>query len=103
VANIEIKTNIIKMNDEPKIEIKETNELIAVRVPKGDRWKLVNDSGNIIHKSLTEALESYFVATKFKGDFRLAPMDGKLYAIKQTEEEIVPETPRPFNIYGEEE
>lgn len=90
-------------SDKSWIEIKETNELIAVRVPKGDRWKLVDDPKNVVHPSLTEALEAYFMSHKFKGDFRLSPMDSKLYAIKKTEEEIKPEPPKTFNIYGEEE
>jgi hypothetical protein len=39
--------------------------------------------------------------TKFKGEYRLAPLDSKLYAIKVIEEEVVPEAPKTFNIYGD--
>jgi hypothetical protein len=39
--------------------------------------------------------------TKFKGEYRLAPLDSKLYAIKVIEEEVVPESPKIFNIYGD--
>ncbi len=56
-------------------KITEQNELIATRVPPGDRWKLLNDSRKVIHNSLTEALESYFMETKQKCEYRLAPMD----------------------------
>lgn len=87
------------MNTEKKIT--ERSELIAIRVPPGDRWTLKSDSRKVIHNSLTDALEAYFTETKFKGDYRLSPMDSKLYAIKMVEEEIVPEPPKTFNIYGD--
>jgi len=82
-------------------KIVEQSELIAVRVPPGDRWNLVSDSRKIIHESLTETLEAYFNNTKFKGEYRLSPLDSKLYAIKMIEEEIQPEAPKTFNIYGD--
>ena len=82
-------------------KITENLEVIAVRVPPGDRWKLVNDARKIIHNTLTEALEAYFLETKFKGEYRLAPLDSKLYAIKSIEEEIIPPAPKGFNIYGD--
>ena len=82
-------------------KITEHNEIIAVRVAPGDRWKLVNDTRKVIHNSITEVLEAYFMETKQKCEYRLAPMDNKLYVIKTIEEEIVPEVPRSFNIYGD--
>ena len=42
------------------------------------------------------------MSTNFKGEYRLAPLDGKLYAIKSTEEEVVPEPVKKYNIYGDE-
>jgi CRISPR/Cas system-associated exonuclease Cas4 (RecB family) len=81
--------------------IKEVNEIIAIRVPPGDRWTLRTDSRKIIHNSLTETLEAYFMETKQKCEYRLAPMDSKLYVIKTVEEEIIPELPKGFNIYGD--
>jgi hypothetical protein len=39
--------------------------------------------------------------TKQKCEYRLAPMDSKLYVIKTVEEEIIPEPIREYNIYGE--
>ena len=80
----------------------ERNELIATRVPPGDRFTLVDDSKKVIHKSLTDTLEAYLEVTNFKGEYRLAPLDGKLYAIKSTEEEIKPEPIKKYNIYGDE-
>ena len=59
-------------------------------------------SKKVIHKSLTDALEAYLGVTSFKGEYRLAPLDSKLYAIKTTEEEIKPEPIKKYNIYGDE-
>ena len=85
-----------------KTKVIERNEVIATRVPPGDRWSLVEDSKKVIHKSLTDTLEAYLMSTNFKGEYRLAPLDGKLYAIKSTEEEVVPEPVKTYNIYGDE-
>ncbi len=80
----------------------EHNELIANRIAPGDNWILVDDSKKIIHKSITDTLEAYLVKTGFKGEYRLAPLDSKLYAIKTSEEEIKPEPIKRYNIYGDE-
>ena len=85
-----------------KTKVIERNELIATRVPPGDRFTLVDDSKKIIHKSLTDTLEAYLEVSNFKGEYRLAPLDGKLYAIKTTEEEVKPEPIKKYNIYGDE-
>jgi hypothetical protein len=85
-----------------KTKVVERNELIATRVPPGDRWTLVDDSKKIIHKSLTDALEAFLNTSGFKGEYRLAPLDSKLYAIKTSEEEIRPEPVKKYNIYGDE-
>ncbi len=79
----------------------EDNHLIAVRVPKGDRWKLVDDPTEKVFESLTDVLEAYFNVSKFKGAYRLDPLDSKLYAIQTHEEEIPDEEPREYGIYGE--
>ena len=73
-----------------KTKAVERNELIATRVPPGDRWTLVDDSKKIIHKSLIDTLESYLGTTNFKGEYRLDPIGSKLYAIKTSEEEVKP-------------
>ena len=75
--------------NKPDKKITEQSELIATRIPPGDRWTLKNDGRKVIHN------------TRFKGDYRLAPIDSKLYAIKSVEEEIVPEPLKTFNIYGD--
>ena len=77
----------------------EHNELIANRQAPGDSWVLVGD--NVVHKSLTGALEAWFQKTQQKAEFRLAPLDSKLYVIRQQEEEILPEEPQQYSLYGE--
>jgi hypothetical protein len=82
-------------------EIVEHNELIARRVPPGDQWMLVDDQTNTVYVSITEALEAWFQESDEEAEFRLAPLDSKLYVIR-TEERIT-EKPKPkkFNLYGE--
>ena len=82
-----------------KKEIKEYLEVIATRVPPGDRWTLVGDK--IVYNSITEALEAWFAKTGEKAEFRLAPLQGKLYVIRTEEIEIKPEAPKKFSIYGD--
>lgn len=81
------------------MELTEKSILIAKRVPPGDQWMLVNDIKKIVHKSLTDTLEAYFQATQKTCEFRLAPLKGELYMI--TTEEVAPEPPKRFNIYGD--
>lgn len=74
-------------------------ELIATRVPPGDQWVLVGDKNKLTLKSLTDALEVWFGLTQEKAEFRLAPLDGKLYVIRT--EDKIPDSPKRFNIYGD--
>ena len=81
--------------------IKEENlELIAVRMPPGDRWQLIEGSEKI-YKNLTDTLEAWFQIKGEAVSFRLDPLDSKLYAIRINEVEIKPEAPKKFSIYGE--
>jgi len=83
-------------------EIVENNELIARRVPPGDNWILVGvDSTDTVYSSLTDALEAWFSIAGEKVEFRLAPLDSKLYAIRYDEKEIEKPKPKKFNLYGE--
>jgi len=78
--------------------IEENLELIASRVPPGDNWSLV-DGDNEIIEGLVNTLTAYLRKTKFKGEYRLAPLDGKLYAIKEVD---APEPePEVWDLYGE--
>jgi len=80
-------------------ETQEFLEVIATRKPPGDNWVLTGDT--IVHKSITEALEAWFQKTGQKAEFRLAPLQGKLYVIRTEEVEITPEPPKQFSIYGD--
>ncbi len=80
------------------IEVKESYELIATRVPPGDRWCLV-DNKQTVFNSITETLEAYYQKTQNRCDFKLAPLKGELYAILMVNKE--PEPPKKFNIYGD--
>ena len=72
--------------------------LIAERVKgRGDTWVLVGE--DVERPSLTETLEAYFQKTGENIHFRLEPLNSKLYAIKEHEEEVVVEPPKRFNIY----
>ena len=85
-----------------KVEQIEYNELIATRVKgQGDTWILVEDKSKVIHKSLTDALEAWFEKNQEQVEFRLAPLDSKLYVIRSEEKEIQPEPVKRFNIYGD--
>ena len=84
-----------------KTEQIERNELIARRVPPGDNWILVDDSADTVHTSLTDALEAWFSMAGEKVEFRLAPLDSKLYAIRFEERQVEQPKPKKFNLYGE--
>jgi hypothetical protein len=88
---------------ENRTEIVEVPELIAVRVPPGDKWILKDDPYETIHPSLTDVLEAYFQTTEFKGEYRLAPLDSKLYALKSKEQEIIikEEPEKRYGLFGE--
>lgn len=79
----------------------ENKQLIAERVPPGDRWALTADSSKKVYESLTDSLEAYFQQTKFNAAFYLDPIGGKLYAVKREEIEIEPEPIKEFSFYGE--
>jgi len=59
-----------------KKEIKEELELIATRIPPGDRWSLVGDKTKV-YASITDALEAYFQLTRRPCEYRLAPLKSK--------------------------
>ena len=81
-------------------EVVEKNVLIAERVPPGDNWKLVIDQTNTI-EGLVQALTQYMRKTKFKGGYRLEPLQCKLYAINIEEIEVKEVEPEKYDLYGE--
>ena len=85
-----------------KTETKEHLTLIAQRIPPGDKWRLEPKFGDVeVYKSLTDALEAYFQLTQQPCEFRLAPLDGKLYAITKEQIEIPEEKPKTYSLYGD--
>ena len=49
-------------------------ELIAKRIPPGDNWSLVGSIDGEILEGLVNTLTAYLRKTKFKGEYRLAPL-----------------------------
>ena len=84
-----------------EIQLTEHNKLIATRVPPGDKWVLEKKKKKVVHDTLTDALEAHFKNTGNACEFRLAPLDSKLYAIMSHEEEIVPDEPKEYSMYGD--
>ena len=83
-----------------KNEIIEEIELIAQRVPPGDKWELLIDKENVI-EGLVQTLNQYVRKTKFKGHYRLEPLNGKLFAIVTKDVPIEEPEPEKFDLYGE--
>ena len=81
-------------------EVKESNKLIAKRLPPGDRWELVIDKENLID-GLVPTLTQYMRKTKFKGHYRLEPLNGKLFAIETEVIDIPDPVQEKFDLYGE--
>ena len=81
-------------------ELIEHNELIANRVPPGDKWELVIDKDTVI-EGLVQTLTQYMRKTKFQGHYRLEPLNGKLYAIKEEEINLPEPEPEVWDLYGE--
>jgi hypothetical protein len=81
-------------------QIQEYNELIATRVKgKGDTWVLVGEE--VEHLSLTDALEAWFEKNQENVEFRLAPLDSKLYVIRTEKVEKPVEVAKKYNLYGD--
>jgi hypothetical protein len=88
--------------EKQKTQIEETNILIARRVPPGDKWRLIaNEPSGPLHKTLTDTLEAYMTKTGFRGEYRLAPLKGELYAINAEEVKVTIPEEQKFSIYGE--
>ena len=73
-------------------------ELVAQRVPPGDRWVLLEEEDDVVYGSLTDCLNQIFMvhqATQFFIDAK----KGEVYI------EDVVEKPQPvkkYSLYGEE-
>ena len=84
-----------------ELETKEELILIANRKAPGDNWVLLIDP-NHVYPSLTDALEGYYQETQQLYDFRLSPVEGKLYVIcSKTIEKAPPPPPKKYKLYGD--
>ncbi len=59
----------------------------------------LNDNQKEIIEGLVETLNEYVRKTKYKGDYKLAPLEGKLYIINM--KEVDEPDPIVYDIYGE--
>ena len=80
-----------------KTKIVEENELIATRIPPGDNC----DVDGVSVEGLVMALTAYMRKNKFKGHYRLEPLNGKLFAIIEEEVTLPEPEPEKWDLYGE--
>jgi len=81
-------------------ELVEDKKLIAERRPPGDFWELVIVEGTK-YEGLVNTLTQYMRKTGFKGDYRLEPLNGKLYAIVEKQVNVEEPEPEVWDLYGE--
>ena len=90
---------------ENRIKEVEENVLIANRVPPGDRWLLVDENRKPINgeilEGIIEAMSEYMRNNNFKGDYRLSPLSGEIFAIKEVSVEVPEVKPKKYDLYGE--
>lgn len=80
----------------------EVLELIARRVPPGDKWLGIwMDAPSTPIEGIVSTLTAYMRATEFKGAYRLEPLKGELYAIRTQTVTWTPPPPEKFDLYGE--
>ena len=73
-------------------------QLIATRVPPGDRWVLDEEENDVIYGSLTDCLNQIFLvhqATQFYVDAK----KGEVYIEDDVEK---PQPVKKYSLYGEE-
>ena len=80
--------------------INEHNELIATRVPPGDRWMPL-DNETVVLESLTDVLE-YIYQKEGVTQFFMDAREGLTYIIEKEEKIIEKEPPKKWSLYGEE-
>ena len=73
-------------------------ELVAQRVPPGDRWILVDEENDVVYGTLTDCLNQIFMvhdATQFFIDAK----KGEVYIEDGVEK---PQPVKKYSLYGEE-
>ena len=67
-------------------------ELVAERIPPGDRWALIDSESDIVFGSLTDCLNQIFVVHKAT-QFFVEAKKGEVYK---------PQPVKKYSLYGEE-
>ena len=73
-------------------------ELVANRIPPGDRWALIESESDIVYGSLTDCLNQIYVVHKAT-QFVIDAKKGEVYIEDGVEK---PPTVKKFSLYGEE-
>ena len=73
-------------------------ELVASRIPPGDRWALIENESDIVYGSLTDCLNQIYVVHKAT-QFVIDAKKGEVYIEDGVEK---PPTVKKFSLYGEE-
>ena len=75
------------------------NELVANRVPPGDRWSLIGNEGVVVvFGNLTDCLNEIFVIHQ-SSTFTVDAKSGKVYIEDGVEK---PKPVKKYSLYGEE-
>ena len=73
-------------------------ELVAQRVPPGDRWILVEEESDVVYGTLTDCLNQIFMVHEAT-QFYIDAMKGEVYIEDGVEK---PQPIKKFSLYGEE-
>ena len=73
-------------------------ELVAQRVPPGDRWVLVEEENDVVYGTLTDCLNQIFIVHK-STEFYIDAKKGEVYIEDGVEK---PQPIKKFSLYGEE-
>lgn len=87
-------------------ELKEIPYQIAYRVPPGDNWQINDVNGKPapdtpVINGLVEVLSTYMRRTGFKGSYKLDPLGGKLYILKEEKVNVNPPVSDYSDFYGD--
>ena len=73
-------------------------ELVAQRVPPGDRWVLLEEENDVVYGTLTDCLNQIFMVHK-STEFYMDAKKGEVYIEDGVEK---PQPIKKFSLYGEE-
>jgi len=73
-------------------------ELVAQRVPPGDRWILIEEENDVVYGTLTDCLNQIFMVHEVT-QFYIDAKKGEVYIEDGVEK---PQPIKKFSLYGEE-